>query len=109
MKRMLAALAAIPAVLLWAGPVLAQGYRDNGYHWHDGWGWGHMIFGGLFMVAFWVGIIVLIVLAIRWLVHGTRNGAGSRTSTALDVLEERYARGEIDHDEFEQRRRLLKD
>jgi len=62
-------------------------------------------------VLIWGGLIVLIVLGIRWLLRNSRNdryqpGAPGE-DTALAVLRERYARGEIDAAEFEERRRTL--
>lgn len=63
-------------------------------------------FGGtgfLWMALFWVGVILLVVWAVR-----QSEGRGSETRhRALDVLEERFARGEIDADEFASRRRQL--
>jgi putative membrane protein len=62
-------------------------------------------------IAVTVGIIVLIVLGIRWLVQHSGSGpqAGTRPGedSALAVLRERFARGEIDAEEFEARRRTL--
>ncbi|NOY57187.1 MAG: hypothetical protein GXP34_14555 [Actinobacteria bacterium] len=64
------------------------------------WGWGGWL-GPLWMLLFWVGIVVLIV----WAVRSGSSGSGTRPkSRALEILEERYARGEIDHDEFVARR-----
>ena len=73
-------------------------------------GWGHMIFGGLMMILFWGGLITAIVLAVRYL-GGSRHGGGTAQAppTPLDILKERYARGEIDREEFEERRRALAD
>ena len=71
---------------------------------------GMMIFGLLMMIAFWGGVVLLIVLAIRWISGGLGGhppGGGGRS--ALDILRERYARGEIDAAEFEERRRVLGD
>lgn len=81
--------------------------REGG--WHDGWGWGHMAMGSIMMLLFWGGLIVLIVLAVRWLGNGpARAGGGTSVEKrAIDILEERFARGEIDKEEFEERRRLL--
>lgn len=80
-----------------------------GGDWDDGWGWGHMIFGSIMMLLFWGGLVVLIVLAVRWIGGGPTRGGNHTTSRnrALEILEERYARGEIDKDEFEERRHLL--
>ncbi len=64
------------------------------------WGIGMM----LMMFAFWGVVIAGIVLAIRWLVS---QGRESRTDTALDILRQRYARGEINKDEFEAKKRDL--
>lgn len=64
------------------------------------WGVGMM----LMMLAFWGLVIAGIVLGIRWLVA---QGRSSRPDPALDILRRRYARGEIDKDEFEARKRDL--
>ncbi len=94
----------------------AQGYPDRSYMWDGGWGWGHMIFGSVMMIAFWGGIILLVVLAVRWLSgpghgHGQGHGhvPGPAGKSAVDILRERFARGEIDKAEFEERRRALGD
>lgn len=69
-------------------------------------GFPEVLIGLLFFalqVAFWVAIVVIVVRLIR--------GRGSETvrnsSSALDVLEERYARGEISREEFVERRAVL--
>lgn len=80
------------------------------YNWHGDWtwGWGHVIFGSIMMILFWGTIILLIVLAVRWLGGGsTSQSAGSGQKTALDILKERFARGEIDKTEFEERKHHL--
>jgi putative membrane protein len=70
-----------------------------------------MFFGSLMMFLFWGGIILLVVLAVRWFGSGSSRGAappGTRNK-GLEILQERFARGEIDKDEFEERKRLLVD
>jgi putative membrane protein len=69
-------------------------------HFFGGWGALELLFG-LVWVAFWVGVVFLIVRAVR------RGGGRPQGSSALRVLEERYARGEIDRDEFFERRAVL--
>jgi len=59
------------------------------------------------MLLFIAAVVVLVVLAVRWL--GGTGGATPRASQsrALEILKERFARGEIDKEEFEERRRAL--
>jgi putative membrane protein len=57
------------------------------------------------LVMLLVGVLVVAGIAFLIRQFGT---AGTRTySTALNILQERYARGEIDHEDYQQRRRLL--
>jgi putative membrane protein len=73
--------------------------------WGSG-GWG-MGFGFLFMLLFWGLVIVGIVALFRWsMVQKPPNGKPHGKSP-LEILQERYARGEIDHDEYEQKKRDL--
>jgi putative membrane protein len=94
-------------------PALAPTPARQPGNWHYGWdwGWGHMIFGSLMMVLFWGGIIVAIVLAVRWIGSESSHGATPTAprNKALDILQERFARGEIDKEEFEERKRMLSD
>ena len=68
-----------------------------------------MLFGSLMMILFWGGVILLIVLAVRYLGRGSAGGGERLTGgkVPLQILEERFARGEIDKEEFEQRKRAL--
>lgn len=70
-----------------------------------------MIFGVLMMILFWGAIIVLIVVLVRWLSGhtGPQHSGTPAQKTPLDILRERFARGEIDKEEFEERRKLLSD
>ncbi|NQV84560.1 MAG: SHOCT domain-containing protein [Rhodospirillales bacterium] len=71
-------------------------------------GWGHMAFGSVMMVAFWGLVIFLIVLVVRWIGGGSSEGTPAASKNpALDILKERFARGEIEKDEFENRKKLL--
>jgi putative membrane protein len=81
------------------------GYGGGHGPWMMG-GYGMGWFGGIFMVIVWIVVIVGIVFLIRWLVQSTRGGAGSAES-AMEVLKRRYAAGEINKKEFEQKKKDL--
>lgn len=69
----------------------------------DGWGW-WMVFGGLWMVLFWGGIIFLIAWSVSRLTGGRSEGGqseGARGGDALEIARQRYARGEISGEEYE--------
>ena len=69
-----------------------------------GWGWGFGILGMLFWLALFVLIVVLVW---RLLERGDRGGFPRAPETPLEILEKRYARGEIDRDTFERMKRDL--
>ncbi len=98
----------ITAIFLQAQSTFAQA-DSMGNGWHDGMGWGHVFFGSFMMLLFWGGLIILIFVAVRWMGTGSPRGDGGPApgNRAVDILDERYARGEIDKEEYEERRRLL--
>jgi len=77
--------------------------------------WGYDGFGfaggamGIGMLLFWVLIAAVVVALIRGFGGGSSGGSepGPRDRTPLDILGERYARGEIEKGEFEQKRHDL--
>ncbi len=82
--------------------------------WCGPWGGGMMggwsaWWWGLIMMIFWllilIGLVLLVVWAIRQIVH--REGVPTGTSRALEIVQERYARGEISREQYEQMRRDL--
>ncbi len=81
---------------------------DYGMGWGMGWGWlGMMLF---WLVPLFV-VIVLAAAAVKYLFsRGARSDAGLHEdrNRALEVLEERYARGEINREEYLQKRDDLK-
>ena len=88
-----------------ASPAWAQAGPMQGPM-HDLWSHGWWPLGGLIWLAFVALVIVGLVTVVRWLFGGS--GRDRRTaSSALTILEERYARGEINREEYEQRRRDL--
>ena len=93
--------------------VWAEQSRGDYYGSHMMWngGWYGMFFGPLLMIIF-IGIaVVVVVLLVRWLGGSTR-GIGSYIPSVrdpLDILKERFACGEIDKQEFEERRKVLRE
>lgn len=86
----------------------AETIPDHPHFWGGGGGWGYMIFGPLMMIVFVAAIVVVAVLLVRWLAGGSTGPAAPlERKAALDILRERFARGEIDKEEFEERKRLL--
>lgn len=81
-------------------------YYDYGYPYHSGWEM-------LFMVIFWVAIIALAVYAVKQFHHhgkycrGRREDTHSDGNSALEILKTRYAKGEIDKKEFEEKKKDL--
>ena len=69
--------------------------------WGDGWGFG--------MGLVWLVFLGLIVGGIVLATRGSSGSAsdGGRGKSALDILDERFARGEIDREEYEERKRVL--
>lgn len=104
-NRVASFMTALASSVLAAAPASAQ---ERGWEWgmHPmTWMWGAWGVGMMFMMlVFWGLVITGIVLGIRWL---ARSGARGRSDTALEILRERYARGEIDRQEFEAKRRDL--
>ena len=69
------------------------------FEWHD--------YGGGMMWIFWI----LIIVALLWFVaFATRRGGTPppNEESALEILKERYAKGEIEREEFEQKQKDLK-
>lgn len=109
MKRLISWLAA-PLYFTASGMAIAQQSRSPFYGphmWNGGWhGW---FFGPIMMIVFIAVAVAVVVLLVRWLggpgQGNTSHGGPGRTP--LDILKERFARGEIDKEEFEERRRVL--
>ena len=100
MASLINALAATPAF----------GYMQGGGFNHMGYGWNpwHMMFGlgGLFLWLVFVGLIILLVLAAAGAFKGKQSEKPHQES-ALDILKKRYARGEINKEEFDRMKRDL--
>jgi putative membrane protein len=73
--------------------------------WTDGYGW--MGPGWIIMIIFWVVVIAGGIALVRWFGMRGRGSDDTSRRTPLEILQERYARGEIEREEYEQKRRDL--
>lgn len=96
------------AAVVWTVQTQAVRAYPGGWHWDD-----HMIgWGGWWVGPVMMGLaVLLIVLVIVGLWRFFSCGGGSRSAAApdhaLDILRERFARGEIDEEEYEARKKAL--
>lgn len=87
-----------------AGMWLGSGRWDRGYH--------HMMGGGgmdVVMILFWVVFVAALVLLISGAVNGIRGSESnhSDSSNSIEILKQRYARGEVDKNEYKDKLRDL--
>jgi putative membrane protein len=90
-------------------------YPEGGWHmmpgmgrWSMGMGWLGMLLG----IAFWILVFLALVYLVKYLMQTTGQAGrppAAEVKTPLDILKERYARGEIDKEEFEAKKRDLAD
>ncbi len=73
----------------------------GGYGWDGGW------LGWIGMVVWWLVVIWLVIAAIRWFSHRHGDCCGGSKGSAMDILKERYAKGEIEKKEYEEKRKAL--
>ena len=115
-RHALGAVIALSGGLSAVGPAFAQGTSNYGYH-HGpgmmgsggGFGW---FMGPIMMLIFLMAAVAVVVLLIRWLGGADHHRPGKRgdgDTDALAVLEQRFARGEIDEEEFRKRKQILRE
>src|SRR3990167_7618762 len=88
----------------WSSPFGSNNLTDNnmmnfGFGPFGGFGW-------IFMILWWVLIIAGIVALIKWLTSQSR-GTHHNEKSALEILQQRYAKGEINKQEFEEKKKDL--
>ena len=104
------------AIAVLADRAWAQTDGPAGWYHHMGYGFGHMMgwgwgmYGGIRMILFWILLIAIALFLLRRFSGGweyPRNGTSSAQSSALEILKQRYAKGEISKEEYEERKRTL--
>jgi len=77
----------------------------------DGWGYpGHMMgsgYMGWFMILFWGLLLVTLILLIRWVVKLPQSKESGQGKDPLAILNERLAKGEIEVEEYREKKQLL--
>lgn len=107
------------AIAAMSGPAIAQVgeipgrsapyYHGPGMMWGGGqWGGFGMVLGPIFMILVLVGIVMGVIYLMRQF-GGVAPGGDQSASRALAILKDRYARGEIDSKEFDERKSKLVD
>jgi len=84
--------------MMWGWPNMMGGFFGGGL------GWIGMIFGFIFFIAIVIGVILLIV----WLVRRSAYNITDKTGThSLEILKERYAKGELTKEQYENMKKEL--
>ena len=103
----------VSAVLIAVGVWFLYNHNFGVWSGHGRWSMGHhgMMGGGMgiVMIIFWIILITAIVLLFSGAVNGVRGAKQNRedASSPVEILNQRYARGEIDKAEFEEKQRDL--
>lgn len=111
MDRMKIAISALAVPVSLIVPISAWAQTGSPYYGRHMWdgGWHGWFLGPIMMIVFFAIAVAIVVLLIRWLTGGAQNKVPpvSPGKSPMDILKERFARGEIDKEEFEERRQVL--
>jgi putative membrane protein len=92
--------------MMWGGWPFSSGFSQSNSSMMN---FGSSLFGGLgwvFMILWWLLIVAGIIALVRWFM-GQSRGTRDYGKSALDILKERYAKGEIDKKEFDEKKSEL--
>ncbi len=108
MKKIISCLALVSFLSIWT--IAYANGPDGGCSrgpmmmWGHGMGW----FFPIIMLTFCVAVIIGIFFLVRWAISSANKDHGYKSQeSALDILKKRYARGEINKEEFEDRKKDL--
>lgn len=99
------------SIFAFTSPVFSQQYSQSpGQHmWYGGWHAG--FFGPLMMIVLVVAVVLAVVLLVRYFRTDSRppGPPSSAEKSPMDILKERFARGEIDKDDYHEKLRTLEE
>lgn len=86
-------------------------HGGDDWMWHGNFGWGGWAMMLITMAVFWAVIISIVVLVIRYLARDRKlpRQEGKTSRSAEELLAQRYARGELDDDEYRRRVTVLRE
>jgi putative membrane protein len=89
-------------------PLIVYGGKSMIHGFPGSYGPGFMFMG----MIFWILVIVGVIYLIIWLVNQNKTSAGNRnqnidSDSSMEILKQRYAKGEITDDEFEEKKKKL--
>ncbi len=108
MKKLILALPLVSFLSIWT-IAYAHG-PDEDYSMGPWMMWGHGMgwFFPIIMLTFWIAVIIGVIFLVRWIISSANKEHGYKSQeSALDILKKRYARGEINKEEFEDRKKDL--
>ena len=74
------------------------------WNYSDSWSW-HFGLGWIFMIVFWGALILAVAALVKWLfTPASRLPPPPAAPSARDILDQRYARGELSREQYEQMR-----
>ncbi len=107
MKKLMTGMLAGLFIAMSSGAALAQ-YNRGGYYYGDHpMAWGGMFMGPVMMLLMIVFVVIAVIVIARVFGFGGHKAPTGTHDRALEILGERFARGEIDKAEFEERKKAL--
>jgi len=106
-RTILSALAAISATLATVGAAAADAGPSYGWSGEHPMMWSGMFMGPVMMILMVVIIVVAVVVVLKMFGFGAHTGSSGAHDRSLAILNERFAKGEIDKAEYEERKKAL--